>query len=123
LDTREKAADVDDGSDDWYEFGDETNRRVIGRALVNRAKRAFWDGKSWDDFAEDERDTYSEAIAIKKSPIVLSNEIRMEVFYALKQRLCEEIWLETYRDPPGLVKLSLWTTGGHTDSVQIFSDT
>ena len=109
IDEKEKAADIDDGADDWDNFDGDIDKYCVASAFLKRAKRAFWAGKTWEDFEEQERNINSEGdgnstIAPEEQ---LSNKFRLQVFDALKRRLCEEIWLEPYRDPPGLVRLPL----------------
>jgi hypothetical protein len=104
-DQAQQAADFDDGSDDWYEFSGDEDKSTVARTFVNRAKRAFWAGKSWEEFVQAERAAYNDATASAKCAIFLSNEFRMQVFDHLKERLCNEIWLEEYRDTPGVVVL------------------
>ncbi len=111
-DARDEARDVDDGSDEWYAFSDDGDRRCIARAFVNRAKRAFWARRPWSGFAEAERSSYNEAEAKQRSSIVMSNKLRLEVWHALKGRLCEEIWGQPCVDARALVKLSLGKKAG-----------
>ena len=103
FDIKAKMDDIDDGADDWYALDETLDARTAGSVFMVRAKRAFWSGKSWDQFAEDERTGYSEATARKTDPMALTNAFRMQIFDAVKERLCEEIWLEPYHDPPSLV--------------------
>lgn len=108
-DEQEKATDIDDGSDDWEEYADDRDKHCVGRTFVNRAKRAFWRGKTWEEFEDQERRIDSEARTASgpATPYQLDNAFRLEVFDSLKRRLCEEIWLEPYKDPPGLVRLPI----------------
>lgn len=97
--------DILDGAEDWYIFDDTADQRVIASNFVIRAKRAFRKGGSWDDYVAEEMKAYNEVEARKLSRVFLSNDLRIKVWDSLKHRLCEEIWSEAYRDPPGLVKL------------------
>lgn len=128
VDQQEKARDIDDGSDDWYEFcgdrklfkdhrGDRfAMEYCIANTFVHHAKRAFWAGKSWQEFEVQERTINSEAQAraepgaAKRAILLeyaLDNNLRLAVFNALKHRLCEEIWLEAYKLSPAVLRLSL----------------
>lgn len=110
VDEQERAADFDDGSDDWYDFaGDremysQDSRGIskmgycIANAFVHRAKRAFWAGKAWQEFEFAERMVDSEAQArAERDPNkrrilledALDNKLRLDVFDAIKQRLCK----------------------------------
>ena len=122
FDEQGKSTDIDDGSDDWYEYSgvreDYTSRddgfameHSIACTFMHRAKRAFWAGKSWVDFEFKERVIDSEAGARsekdeRKRALLLEhaldNDLRLAVFDAVKKRLCEEIWLEPYRPATGL---------------------
>ena len=127
VDEQEKARDIDDGSDDWDEFsgdpgtynhphghGTSAMEYCIANTFVHRAKRAFWAGKKWEEFEFQERSVDSEAKAKTESDperrqialtLALDNELRLAVFDVLKYRLCEEIWLEAYREPAGFVDI------------------
>ena len=130
-DDQEKSRDIDDGSDDWYEFSgirEDYNRlndasigefrmeHVIAGTFVKRAKRAFWAGKNWEEFEFQERTTNTEAQArAERDPkrrkllmeCMLDNSLRLAIFDRLKKRLCEEIWLEEYHEAPGLVRFKM----------------
>lgn len=104
-----------DDADDWSEFAgdpslyDELERSqrefCIARTFINRAKRAFRAGKAWKSFeAEEEAMDSSQAPQAEKDPgrrktrlgEDLDNGVRLAVFDGLKERLCNEIWLEKY---------------------------
>lgn len=80
---------------------------AIASTFVARAKRAFLAGKSWEQFETEEEDIDSQVAALEKEPDrnkwqttldeALSNSLRLAVFDQLKQRLCNEIWLQPYR--------------------------
>ncbi len=128
IDEQEKTQYIDDGCDDWYEFcGNRASypakdrngfamEFAVASSFLKRAKRAFWAGQSWTAFEFQERIIDSEMQAKqdldpKRQALLLEealdNKLRLAIFDALKRRLCEEIWLEAYIDPPGLVKLQL----------------
>ena len=109
IDEQEAANDIDDGSDDWDEFSGDENHYVVGRAFVNRAKRAFRAGNTWDEFEVHERIINSEDHIAYWASLEerLNNQFRLAVLDALKCRLREEIWLEPYKDPSGLVRLPM----------------
>lgn len=67
--------------------------RIVANVFMHRAKRAFRAGMSWEDFEAAER-------LCKSTKRV--NEVRVAVFNMLKYRLCEEIWLKPYHEPPAL---------------------
>lgn len=123
MDEKEKAEDHDDGSDDWSSFPDPSffvghggmfdshNNSIyhsIARVFVNRAKRAFRAGRPWWDFeneelsinprseAEAEPDPARRRYLVKT---ILDPQTRLDVFNAIKVRLCNEIWLEEYVPP------------------------
>ena len=108
-DEQEAANDIDDGSDDWECFSDTSGNHCVARTFVQRAKRVFRSGRSWEEFEEQERSINSEVATASAttSQHQLNNAFRLEVFDMLKRRLREEIWLEPYTDPPGLVRLPL----------------
>lgn len=102
-------------ADDWTDFagnpllydGDAlaTREYSIGRTFVNRAKRAFRRGWTWEMFEKDEEAIDSlkaaniETNADRRALLLeehLDNDLRLAVFDALKERLCNEIWLEKY---------------------------
>ena len=130
VDKHKSLQDIDDGCDDWYEFsGDRATYRLktnrgdgltmeccIASTFVNRAKRAFRGGKTWQDFEFEERTIDSEAHAREEldsrrrqvlESQALDNNLRLAVFDALKRRLREEIWLEPSSDALGSVRLPL----------------
>ena len=96
IDSHEKQKDIDDGADDWAACDNSLSNRGIASCFMTRAKRAFWAGKSWKEFENQERSLSSEAViaAGRSDPKALDNDRRMEIFAAIKVRLCEEIWLE-----------------------------
>lgn len=101
VDLKEKRDDIDDGADDWCDFDDELPDRAIASCFVKRAKRAFWAGRTWSQFEDEERNLNTQAPDAdgKVDPEALDNERRMEIFGVIKRRLCEEIWLEALLDP------------------------
>lgn len=105
-DTKQKQSDVDNGQDDWFSFDNDIDNRGIASIFTSRAKRAFWTGKSWQEFEETERSiilaTFDKDGKRIADPNALENNRRMEIFEAIKIRLCEEIWLEGYVEPPTL---------------------
>ncbi|KAK3706614.1 hypothetical protein LTR37_012623 [Vermiconidia calcicola] len=118
-DEQERAQDVDDGADDWHQLSNDIDAYSIASAFVKRAKRAFWAGKIWEEFEHQERRSYSETKAKSDQPgehLALDNNRRMEVFHKVKRRLCQEIWLEPYRDPAGLVILPFGGRKSRNDS-------
>jgi len=94
--------------------------RCIASSFKNRAKLAFRQGKSWDEFEDQEQRAYSEPIARARCPNgmvdVLSGRLRTDVWHAIRERLCNEIWLEEYSGPPGLVRLQVSVPQGRVDS-------
>lgn len=134
MDKREMDNDIDDGSDDWEEFSGVPEHQysfagsitrpsgfqmeyAVANNFMIRAKRAFWKGVSWEDFEFDERTKQDSQAHVRAEPnpgkrqklfeIALDNELRLAIFDRVKKRLCEEIWLEKYSEPPGLAKLPL----------------
>ena len=98
-----RAHDVDVGQDDWNDFENFLDNRGIAGAFMHRAKRAFWAGKAWKEFEREERSIVPVTLNWKgeqiDDPYVLDNGRRMEIFEAIKVRLCEETWDEDYPDP------------------------
>ncbi|KAK3721958.1 hypothetical protein LTR37_002774 [Vermiconidia calcicola] len=118
-DEQERAQDVDDGADDWHQLSNDIDAYSIASAFVKRAKRAFWAGRIWEEFEHQERRSYSEKKATSDQPgehLELDNNRRMEIFDKVKRRLCQEIWLEPYRDPAGLVILPFGRRKSRNDS-------
>ena len=121
-DARDKAADTDVGAEEWTEFdgnptqwgGIDRMMKAVARAMVKRAKRAFWDGQAWGDYESDERCAYRDPVAPRiqfhdgpgashdnSKVTALSNNLRLIAFGAVQRRLREEIWLEPHEEPPG----------------------
>lgn len=118
-DALEQESDTDDGADDWHEFsGVRTDygrlssnafpmERCIASTFVNRAKRAFRAGQSWQQFENSELAIDSEGqaraeIDLRRRRLLLENALdntlQLAVFDTIKQRLCEEIWLQAYQE-------------------------
>ena len=82
-DALEQESDTDDGADDWHEFsGVRTDygrlssnafpmERCIASTFVNRAKRAFRAGQSWQQFENSELAIDSEGLRLDGIPDVL----------------------------------------------------
>lgn len=109
---------VDDGSDDWYAFegrvasytepwGKDNGQmaRAIASNFMNRAKVAHWASRKWADFEDDELTIRTQAAAhaepdpVKRMELLadsLCEVSRLEVFELIKERLCNEIFLEVY---------------------------
>lgn len=121
VDQIEKEADIDEG-DNWHDFSGNRDlypahlrcgfalEYAVADVFKMRAKRAFWKGKTWSQFAFEERNFDSESTAKAEtdpekkrilSEEALDNWLRLRIFDMLKQRLCEEIWLQEYKDTPG----------------------
>ena len=98
IDRVQKQQDIDDDADDWQGFDNSLSNRSIASCFMNCAKRAFWARKSWKEFEDEERGLSSQTVDAggKQDPEALDNDRRMEIFEAIKIRLCEEIWLEPY---------------------------
>ena len=98
VDRAERQKDIDDGADDWDGFDNNISNRGIASCFMKRAKRAFWAGKSWEDFEIQETSLSSQTLGRGgvADPDALDNARRMEIFDAMKERLCEEIWLQPY---------------------------
>lgn len=98
VDRAERQKDIDDDADDWDGFDNNISNRGIASCFMKRAKRAFWAGKIWKDFEIQERSLSSQTLRRggAADPDVLENARRMEIFEAMKERLCEEIWLQLY---------------------------
>ena len=96
-DAEEKAEDFDDGADDWDAFagpfdleGDNKDIfRWAASVFVKQAKRAFWAGKTWEEYE-------SEQLQAKTDEVELPNKVRLAIYHGLKIRLCEEIWSQQY---------------------------
>ncbi|KAF7189048.1 hypothetical protein HII31_09470 [Pseudocercospora fuligena] len=112
-DEAEQMTDFDDGADDWEGYdgdadlygGPEGLVSAIASTFVKRAKRAFWKGHSWADFEAAELSfDLKEAVEATDDELErrfrefepLSNDLRLGVFDQIKERLCNEIWLEQY---------------------------
>lgn len=103
VDRAERQCDVDDGADDWDSFNNDLPDRGIASCFMKRAKRAFWARRSWKDFESQEISLSFPSLVKsgKADPDALDNARRMEIFEAIKERLCEEIWLKPcVREPP-----------------------
>ncbi|PPJ58877.1 hypothetical protein CBER1_04462 [Cercospora berteroae] len=114
----DRRAYVDDGSDDWYGFegrvasytepwGKDNGQmaRAIASNFMNRAKVAHWASRKWADFEDDELTIRTQAAAhaepdpVKRMELLadsLCEVSRLEVFELIKERLCNEIFLEVY---------------------------
>ncbi|KXT14439.1 hypothetical protein AC579_8372 [Pseudocercospora musae] len=112
-DEEERMTDFDDGADDWEGYDGDANLydgpeglvSAIASTFVKRAKRAFWKGHSWADFEAAELGfDLKEAVEATDDELErrfrefepLSNDLRLDVFDQIKERLCNEIWLEQY---------------------------
>ncbi|EME86409.1 uncharacterized protein MYCFIDRAFT_194479 [Pseudocercospora fijiensis CIRAD86] len=114
-DEEEQAADAEDGVDDWEAYDGDANMyggpegiaNAVASTFVKRAKRAFWKGQTWEEFeaaelgfnlkeAVEASDDQSQRRVLEFEP--LNNGLRLDVFDRIKERLCNEIWLEAY--PP-----------------------
>lgn len=126
LDEAGRREDINDGADEWSEFcGDRScylandhrggfaMEYCIASTFVHRAKRAYWSGKSWEEFEFDERTIDSEQQArtetnVDKRAVLLAtaldNRLRIAVFEVLKGRLCAEIWLREHPALPSVVR-------------------
>jgi hypothetical protein len=105
-----------DDADDWRYQLSSASAREVASNFVARAKSAFWKGTSWDDYVTQELKSYSEAkMQEEGEDDCLSQDLKTDVWDSMKKRLCEEIWLERYRDPPGLVKLRISNDVGEKD--------
>ncbi|KXT06637.1 hypothetical protein AC578_8490 [Pseudocercospora eumusae] len=116
-DEEERMTDFDDGADDWEGYDGDANLydgpeglvSAIASTFVKRAKRAFWKGHSWADFEAAELGfDLKEAVEATDDELErrfrafepLSNDLRLDVFDQIKERLCNEIWLEEYTPSP-----------------------
>ena len=98
MDKAERQKDIDDGADDWDGFDNNLPNRGIASCFLKRARRAFWAGKGWEEFEMKERNLRPQTLTKNgvADPDALDNARRMEIFEAIKERLCEEIWLKAY---------------------------
>ncbi|KAI5357758.1 hypothetical protein Slin15195_G036300 [Septoria linicola] len=110
-DIREAGSYIDDGSDDWYAFEgrvdtyDGRMAETIARIFVNRAKVAHGQSWAWNRFEDDELEVRTQAAAraerdpAKRAELIadsLCEKSRLEVFDRIKERLCNEVFLENY---------------------------
>lgn len=98
MDRAESQKDIDDRADDWEEFDNNLADRGIASCFMKRAKRMYWAGKTWKEFEEQERNLKLQAFNGDgdAESYTLDNARRIKIFEALKERLCEEIWLQPY---------------------------
>lgn len=102
VDRAERQKDIDDGSNDWDGFDNDLPDRGIASCFTKRAKRSFWAGKTWMEFETQERSLNLQTLDGGRvaETYTLDNARRMNIFEALKERLCEEIWLQPYVGVP-----------------------
>ncbi|OQO07216.1 hypothetical protein B0A48_07786 [Cryoendolithus antarcticus] len=118
MDMEEGDADVDDEIDNWNLLAGReedyqtfspnmTLRFSIARTFISRAKRAFRARRTWQNFELEELGINSslEASAVatpEKRALALreclDNNLRLKVFDDMKERLCNEIWLQEYTE-------------------------
>ncbi|KAF2479601.1 hypothetical protein BDY17DRAFT_327554 [Neohortaea acidophila] len=143
MDDAGKWEDINDGADEWSEFcgdrscypandhrGGSAMEYCIASTFVHRAKRAYWSGKSWEEFEFDERTIDSEEQARTEADgdkravclaTALDNRLRIAVFEGLKGRLCSEIWLKEHPGLPSVVrtKVECWDSREPTPTLQV----
>ncbi|KAM3423609.1 hypothetical protein BST61_g1033 [Cercospora zeina] len=117
-DALERKTYIDDGADNWYAFegriasytdpGEKDHgqmARSIASAFVIRAKVALWASRCWADFEDEELAVRTQAAARAEPDPVMRQELlddslcevsRLQVFELIKERLCNEIFLDKY---------------------------
>ncbi|KAK5109622.1 hypothetical protein LTR62_006859 [Meristemomyces frigidus] len=86
------------------DYGSSRNMyHALARGYVNRAKRAFRSGMSWEQFVRDETSLTDEEAAD-------GCELRLAILERIAERLCNEIWSQQY---PG----SDWVWEARRDSM------
>ncbi|KAF2213234.1 hypothetical protein CERZMDRAFT_96897 [Cercospora zeae-maydis SCOH1-5] len=117
-DDLERRTYIDDGADDWYAFegqiasytdpGEKDHgqmARSIASTFIIRAKVAHWKSRSWAIFEDEELAVRTQAAARAEPDPVMRQELldgslcevsRLQVFELIKERLCNEIFLEKY---------------------------
>lgn len=126
-DDEEGMRDLDPDLDDWFVmsgnllFYSSTNPQFsftysIARSFINRAKRAYRVGTSWIEYEDSELaiDSMSQVKEMKNPEYralaekeAVDNVHRLKTLMSIKERLCNEIWLEPYPADRYLLEFAL----------------